>query len=61
MYPHPSVFAVPTARRESASNVIFLVSLVIFVYLFMIKQQRTDKLIAVPRNLFVLLGDENPS
>ena len=33
---HPSVFAVPTTRRRSTSHVIYPVSLVIFVYLFMI-------------------------
>ena len=42
-------------------SMLCLVSLVTFVYLFMIRQRQTKKSVAVPRNLPALLSNENPS
>lgn len=61
MHTHYSVSVVPTARRGSASRVIYLVPLVVFVYLSMIKRRRTEKSIAVPHSLSALLSNGNPS
>jgi len=63
LYPHSSfcisVFAVPAARRRSSSHVICLISLVIyiFVHLCMIKEQCTEKLVAVPCIFLILSSD----